>query len=326
VITDPVTGRKKCTFCDALSPSKEHLANHSYNTCEEKGLDARTFYRKDHLRQHLKLVHGCKLTDSMDSWKSEATYIKCRCGFCGEEFTKWTDRVDHLAKHYRNGATMKDWKGCRGLDPAVAAQVTNAMPPYLIANEAKSPFPFSASNRASLNHHLTGSYAKGNDLEATVHAGVSWGSAPSLGQAGSSSSSLQTPQSTNSPSYSQTQSKYPHLPPGATTCWEILTLRLGQFVKEQLEQGRTAIPDPELQTQARRILFDDDDPWNQTAADNPEWLGLFKKAHRLIDGPVSQSDIIEDLGVGVGELSFDHFLTQQTWDSLPDYSWAEQLR
>ena len=87
---------------------------------------------------------------SMDSWKSEAQYIKSRCGFCKINFTKWQDRVDHLAKEFRNGADMKDWKGCRGLDAHVAIHVTNAMPPYLIAGESKSPFPFSASNTASI--------------------------------------------------------------------------------------------------------------------------------------------------------------------------------
>jgi hypothetical protein len=92
---------------------------------------------------------------SMDTWKSEAQYIKSRCGFCGMNFDKWQDRTDHLAKEFRNGANMKSWKGCRGLDPHVAIHVTNAMPPYLIANESKSPFPFSASNTTSLKVRAT---------------------------------------------------------------------------------------------------------------------------------------------------------------------------
>lgn len=146
VITDPATGKSKCVYCDELEPSKDHLATHNHSACEEKGLDSRTFYRKDHLRQHLRLMHGCKMTKNMESWKSEAQYIKSRCGFCGMDFDKWQDRVDHLAKEFRNGADMKNWKGCRGLDAPVAMHVTNAMPPYLIANESKSPFPFSATN------------------------------------------------------------------------------------------------------------------------------------------------------------------------------------
>jgi hypothetical protein len=45
---------------------------------------------------------------------------------------------------------MKSWKGCRGLDAHVAAHVTNAMPPYLIADESKTPFPFSVGSASHL--------------------------------------------------------------------------------------------------------------------------------------------------------------------------------
>lgn len=41
------------------------------------------------------------------------------------------------------------------------------------------------------------------------------------------------------------------------------------------------LTDDDLQSRARQILYDSDDAWNQTAADNPEWLDLFKKAHGL---------------------------------------------
>lgn len=150
IIADKATGKPKCVYCDTLDPSSEHLATHGHNACVEKGLEARTFYRKDHLRQHLRLMHGCKMTTSMDTWKSEAQFIKSRCGFCDTKFNKWQDRIDHLSKEFRNGADMKNWKGCRGLDAHVAIHVTNAMPPYLIANESKSPFPFSATNSSSL--------------------------------------------------------------------------------------------------------------------------------------------------------------------------------
>ena len=35
--------------------------------------------------------------------------------------------------------------------------------------------------------------------------------------------------------------------------------------------------DAEIQNQARWVIYDDDDPWNQTAADNAEWLTRFKR-------------------------------------------------
>lgn len=88
IIADKATGKRKCVYCDELDPSSDHLATHNHSACEEKGIDSRTFYRKDHLRQHLRLMHGCKMTASMESWKSEAQYIKSRCGFCQLSFDK----------------------------------------------------------------------------------------------------------------------------------------------------------------------------------------------------------------------------------------------
>ncbi|KAJ9667676.1 hypothetical protein H2201_002211 [Coniosporium apollinis] len=291
VITCVETGRKKCVFCDVLDPSPEHLQNHNHDACEEKGLDARTFYRKDHLRQHLRLMHGCKMTESMESWKAEVTTIDSRCGFCGQTFTKWQDRNDHLAKEFRNGAKMKDWKGCRGLPPQVAALVTSAMPPYLIGEESTSVEPFSASNPAS---NLA---AMGNH-----HQLVGNGDCPADSGQGSS---------ITSPADAKLQSADSLILPNRpnqtiSTCWEILTIRLGRFAQEQLARG-APVSDDMLQREARLILYDSDDSWNQTAADNPEWLTLFKKAHGL-DNSTSQNidkrDVLEDLGM-LGDFDLD---------------------
>jgi len=119
---------------------------------------------------------------------------------------------------------MKEWKGCRGLDPAVALLVQNAMPPYLIGAETTAVVPFSAT---------TSSRRRGN----------------------------------NDP---------------RPTSFEFLTERIGQFVKLAQERG-IAITDEILQQEARCIVYEDDDPWNQTAADNPQWLSLFKQGHGLAE-------------------------------------------
>ena len=208
-------------------------------------MDTRSFYRKDHLRQHLRLMHNCELIPSMDSWKCSITHLNSRCGFCSQTFTVWQERVDHIAKHFRNGELMKDWKGCRGLDLAVAAQVTKAMPPYLIGQEASSPIPFSATNQTSLIQCM--SYEP-------EHISQHFEAFPDC------------------PSPRNTQKM---------TCWEILTVRLGRFALEKVAEGTTPT-DEMLQDYARRIMYDNGDPWNQTAADNPDWLTLFKKAHGLL--------------------------------------------
>jgi hypothetical protein len=244
------------------------------------------------------------MTTSMDTWKSEAQYIKSRCGFCGMNFDKWQDRVDHLAKEFRNGANMKNWKGCRGLDPHVAIHVTNAMPPYLIANESKSPFPFSASNTSSLKVRTTFADTRtckeatseltflqqlnlslesrdleyllpngpGNDSNATNDLFVAY-------QDGRDPSTIGPIVLITERNYSESES--PELNANAT-CWEILTLRLGRFARQYIEKhGPGSVTDAMLQTESRKILYGDDDPWNQTSADNPEWLNLFKKAHGI---------------------------------------------
>lgn len=326
VITISPSGQKQCVFCDLLNPTEEHLETHNYRTCEEKGIAARTFYRKDHLRQHLRLVHGCKMTTSMESWKSEATYIRCRCGFCGEEFTKWQDRVDHLAKHFKAGAKMVDWKGCRGLDPSVAAQVTNSMPPYLIATEAKSPFPFSASNGTSMGRPP--SLTAGSDLDATIFDGMtfpipqdSFQETFTPGEDVVCSGMLEEGVVDGLKEAHDCATHYDFSRPNLQhqTCWEILTVRLGQFVREQMQVG--IFPTDEIiQQEARRILYESDDTWNQTAADNPEWLDLFKKAHGLGPtrlAPEEQVYMVDDLGIGLGGLSFDTFFADRGLDTLP---------
>lgn len=238
---------------------------------------------------------------SMDSWKAEVQTIRSRCGFCDTWFDKWQDRVDHLAKEFRNGANMKNWKGCRGLDPHIAQHVTNAMPPYLIANETRSPNPFSASHSHSMTVNTRLAYGN-TDLEYLIpqDSNVSPKTAASFHVA--SSGSPETAQNTSSQSgTSQNQSPHPY-----ATCWEILTLRLGQFAREHIEQhGSSPVTDAMLQSQARLILYDEDDPWHQTAADNPEWLSLFRKAHGLeattgpaVSSTIEPHEVLEDLGIG----------------------------
>lgn len=87
-------------------------------------------------------------------------------------------------------------------------------------------------------------------------------------------------QNTTANDYSSSESANNH--PQAT-CWEILTLRLGRYARQHIERhGAGSVTDEMLQKEARIILYGEpDDPWHQTAADNPEWLNLFKKAHGI---------------------------------------------
>jgi hypothetical protein len=128
---------------------------------------------------------------------------------------------------------MKDWKGCRGLDPAVALAVDNAMPPYLIWMESTGVEPFSASRQGASNTC-----------------------------------------SGNAPSFPNCYGKMQATP------FEQLTEHLVRFVRERQVAG-AIITDESIQQEARCLIYGDDDPWNQTAADNPEWLRLFKEGLSL---------------------------------------------
>src|SRR4029077_19202768 len=83
--------RTFCAFCKESNPDSEHLESHNYTICQEKTVQERTFFRKDHLNQHLRLMHNVKYSPWMDLWRSTTTEIKSRCGFCGSCFTSWKE-------------------------------------------------------------------------------------------------------------------------------------------------------------------------------------------------------------------------------------------
>jgi len=63
-------------------------------------------------------------------------------------------------------------------------------------------------------------------------------------------------------------------------CYGRLVRELSRFVTTCMSPNNPNqhLPsDAEIQNQARWVLFYDDDPWNQTAADNAEWLIRFKR-------------------------------------------------
>ncbi|WAO95749.1 Hypothetical protein NCS54_01338900 [Fusarium falciforme] len=134
-----------CVYCGESNPDQGHLKKHNNASCLERPFEERTFYRKDHLRQHLKLVHGAKYIKwPMETWRTAIKDIHSRCGFCGIEMESWSSRTGHLASHFKDGRTMADWTGDWGFEPSVIEMLDNAIPPYLIHYEKNSPLPFSA--------------------------------------------------------------------------------------------------------------------------------------------------------------------------------------
>ncbi|KAF3178302.1 hypothetical protein TWF788_007481 [Orbilia oligospora] len=73
------------------------------------------------------------------------------------------------------------------------------------------------------------------------------------------------------------------LPPSGTNCFEELTAQLSEYIMTARATG-TNISDEDIRREARIITYGDDDPWNQTAADNPQWLEYFKQGHGIASG------------------------------------------
>jgi len=236
-------GILRCVFCSTANPDRDHLETHNYISCQEKSLQERTFYRKDHLNQHLRLMHNAKFQPCMEKWQSSIAEIKSRCGFCGIVMQTWKDRVDHLASHFKNGARMAQWQGDWGFEPSIQDRVENAIPPYLIDYEWRSLDPWS-----------------------TVQA-----------QGDGVSPQLEVPDDAN--------------------CYMRLSRELAKYIHSKKAQG--IIPtDQMLQAEARRVIYgNDDDPWNQTCADNPLWLTILKRDTGL-ETPGNNDDLeLSDIGL-----------------------------
>ncbi|KAH7203471.1 hypothetical protein DER44DRAFT_779454 [Fusarium oxysporum] len=268
------TGRAHCAYCSLLDPNAEHLDSHDHDTCQNQGRPI--FSRKDHLIQHLRLVHHVETLPLIESWKDEGPPVSSRCGFCNIQMQAWQERVDHLAKHFRKGATMDDWKGEHCFESSIAAKVTHAMPPYLIGSESRALIPFSANSHGTKDHLSQIQHAS----EQTRHT---WNDGR---MATPTSGSELSPESTTQPR-----------PLGAVnedtsnmTFPEVLALHLGRYAQEQMRLG--IIPtDRMFQDEARRIMFDSVDPWDQTIADNEDWLSLFRNRY-IKDISGSQEDSI----------------------------------
>jgi hypothetical protein len=74
-----------------------------------------------------------------------------------------------------------------------------------------------------------------------------------------------------------------------------LERELGDFLKSQRARGLEPT-DEDLQREARIIIYEFDDGWNQTAADNKTWLADFKKRHPA-EGEATPSEGSLDISV-----------------------------
>ncbi|KAF2018590.1 hypothetical protein BU24DRAFT_418112 [Aaosphaeria arxii CBS 175.79] len=259
------TGRVHCAYCSALDPNTDHLKSHNHEACQSNASTPRTFRRKDHLVQHLRLFHRLETMPLIEDWKVEILPVVSRCGFCDAALNSWDERTDHLAAHFREGKTMIDWKGDHGFSPAVAARVCNNLPPYVLGLESLSPVPFSATNPDSVDHF--------KQMALNVES-----SAPGSTTMSQEQKTPGMPPSLATLSNPVDQS--PLVQPDAGLCYvDLLSRHLASFAREQIANG--IIPTDEMfQNESRRVTYQDGtDTWNTTLADNPHWLNKFRHSN-----------------------------------------------
>ncbi|KAH7146207.1 hypothetical protein EDB81DRAFT_794658 [Dactylonectria macrodidyma] len=245
-VVDASTGRSHCAYCNMLDPTSDHLDGHNHYACHGTQ-QTRSFRRKDHLVQHLRVLHRLETLPIIDSWKVEPPAIASRCGFCDDTLSSWQARADHLADHFRKGMTMADWKGGNGFDPSVASQVRNAIPPYNLATEAKTLVPFSATDPRTTDH-----------LSQILQEHV-------LNDAPEEQRGHET-----------TQLSQPPVELNPTTYASFLALHLGRFAQRKVSEG-ICPTDQMFQDEARRLVYGSADGWEHTIVDNTEWISAFRR-------------------------------------------------
>ncbi|PSN69606.1 hypothetical protein BS50DRAFT_291692 [Corynespora cassiicola Philippines] len=118
----PRTGQfpERCPFCERSRPSPSHLADHQYISCQEKPLSQRTFDRQDYFLQHISHVHRVspsqkpqRLAELAEAWKTPILLREgdraLHCGFCGLNFGTYTERTEHVGRHFDEGLDMMSW-------------------------------------------------------------------------------------------------------------------------------------------------------------------------------------------------------------------------
>ncbi|PTD02124.1 hypothetical protein HYE67_000223 [Fusarium culmorum] len=246
-------GKTYCIFCNCPDPTAEHPELHNYSACVAQPGEARLFHRKDHLRQHLRLFHqGCNFNDSMKSWLSSVDDIVSRCGFCDVQMASWAERQKHLAAHFRQGSDMREWKGDRGFAHQVDEFVENDMPVFLIGDQRRTMEPFSASRA---NHRENSSPHSLSDLVST------------------------------DPNIPGLVGKEPELHSTGHSYREV-EQQLLRYVSTNISQGHVP-SDQQIQRKMSEIMYGPDNMWDNTWADNPQWLGMFRKKAGLISLPLS---------------------------------------
>lgn len=101
-------GYSKCQYChSAMRGLLPAVVNAHYLNCSSAQVSGRVYGRKNRLVDHLRKDHG--LCDELENIRATAGEFNIEnkdwpreCGYCGFQFQIWSERIDHILKHYQN--------------------------------------------------------------------------------------------------------------------------------------------------------------------------------------------------------------------------------
>jgi hypothetical protein len=108
-----VKGRKICTYCGVQGPDSDHHATAKHPVpCEHRPMGrGRTFFRKEHLKNHLQKVHpAIRWHHFLDRghFKIEPQFPRACCLCQSYWFSSLNDRTDHLITHFESDTNPND--------------------------------------------------------------------------------------------------------------------------------------------------------------------------------------------------------------------------
>ncbi|MCJ1351241.1 MAG: hypothetical protein MMC33_001224 [Icmadophila ericetorum] len=117
--TVTVEGTRQCAYCEEVDPADDHAETQHrkhWVACQGNryGFCDKSFYRKQHFKQHFKTVHSHLQASSYEesSHFSIKSDFSKYCGFCrkANSLSTWKDRINHIAEHFKvQGKHMRDW-------------------------------------------------------------------------------------------------------------------------------------------------------------------------------------------------------------------------
>ena len=110
----------KCPFCANSIPDGNHTEVHRLTDCATITGTSFTCKRRVDMVQHLQKYHSVSLLLSQvqeiasKSMFAETTKQAWACGVCGQHFTEYSNRLNHIRYHHMEaGQGRNDWHTCK---------------------------------------------------------------------------------------------------------------------------------------------------------------------------------------------------------------------